>query len=101
MFTNFIGKLVLVRSGQSGVHYGTLASVEGDTVRLTGARRLWYWKAAKSISLSGVCNFGINQSASRIAPEVSEHIVLGACEILPLTDEAAASIKEAPIAEAR
>lgn len=35
-----IGKFVIVRSRDSGVHAGTLVSVQDRTVLLTGSRRL-------------------------------------------------------------
>lgn len=37
---------VIVRSGQSGCWCGTLVSLNGDTVELADAVRLWRWWAA-------------------------------------------------------
>ena len=92
----FIGQFVIVRSRDSGVHAGTLVGVQDRTIRLTGARRLWYWKAAKGHTLSGVALHGLNASLSRIAGELDEIVVLDACEIIPTTAAAGKSILEAP-----
>lgn len=91
-----IGQFVIVRSRDSGVHAGTLVSIQDRTVRLTGSRRLWYWKAAKGHTLSGVALHGINTSASKIAGELGEIVVLDACEIIPTTAAAGQSILGAP-----
>lgn len=84
---NFIGKKVIVRADRAGVFYGTLAEKEGNEVRLTNCRRLWYWSGAASISqiaLEGVktpleCKFTVT---------VSEIVVTGVIEIIPATEEA-------------
>lgn len=91
-----IGLFVIVRSRDSGVHAGTLMSAQDRTVRLTGSRRLWYWKAAKGHTLSGVALHGLNTSASKIAGEVAEIVILDACEIIPTTAAAGQSILGAP-----
>ena len=41
-----IGQKVIVRATAAGVHYGTLVSLDGDTVTLSNARRLWFWRVA-------------------------------------------------------
>lgn len=91
-----VGKYVIVRSSPSGCWAGTLALIEGDTVELTDARRLWRWWAAKGVSLSGVAAHGIRkgkESECRIAPAVDRVRVMQVCEILSVTEEARASIE--------
>jgi hypothetical protein len=95
------GTAVIVRTSAAGVHYGIYRGHNGREVTLTDSRRLWYWKAAKSISLSGVAEYGINQGASRIAPAVANVTLLEACEIIVITDVAATSIREAPVTDVR
>lgn len=46
--TDYIGKKVVVRGTNSGVFFGTLAERDGQEVRLTDVRRLWYWDGAAS-----------------------------------------------------
>ena len=42
----WIGKFVVVRCRDAGVHAGTLVSRSNRQCELTGARRLWHWKVA-------------------------------------------------------
>jgi hypothetical protein len=88
------GRHVIVRASAAGAHAGTLASADGETVILTEARRLWYWKAAAGEhSLSGVARKGL-AAGSKIPGPVGEIQISGVCEIIPTTAEAAASIAE-------
>jgi hypothetical protein len=89
---------VIVRTSAAGVHFGLYQGHNGREVTIRKARRLWYWWAAESISLSAVANYGIDQKKSKIAAEVELTVLLEACEIIPATEVAAASIAEAPIA---
>lgn len=93
-------KVVLVRTYSAGVWAGLLARKAGAEVILRDARRLWYWKCAKSISLSGVAVYGIDQKESKIAAPV-DAIWLEAIEIIPLAKEPADSIMGAPIVDAQ
>ena len=91
----FIGKYVIVRASQSGCWAGTLKSINGSTVELTDARRLWRWWAAEGVSLSGVAAVGLHPEKGkecRIACVVSVVMVMEVCEILLATDVARNSI---------
>lgn len=94
-----IGKNVIIRTYSAGVWCGTLSQKSGNEVILTDARRLWRWWAAESISLSGVANYGIIESKSKIAPLI-EGVWLEAIEIIPTTEKAKKSIMEAKDAKA-
>lgn len=98
-----IGDKVIIRARDAGVHFGTLQSVDGRTVRLTNSRRMWrWWSAGDEISLSGVARHGLaNRSEVRIAGEVAEISILDACEIIAMTDTAIASLENAEVASAR
>ena len=54
-----VGKYVLLRCKDAGVHTGTLASFKGDSATLANSRRLWQWKANAGIALSGVAQTGL------------------------------------------
>lgn len=97
--TKAFGK-VIVRCRDAGVHFGIYVKHSGREVTLKDSRRLWYWKAASGISLSAVAQVGI-ASESKIANKVGAIILLDACEIIPCTAAAAASIESAPCAAAR
>jgi len=97
---NMIGKKCIVRTYSAGVWFGEIAEKDGAEVIVKDARRLWYWKAKQSISLSAVATFGINQNESRIAPSVPS-VWLEAIELIPASADAVDSIEGAEDAEAR
>ena len=97
----FIGEKVIVRSDESGVHHGILSDVDGSTVHLKEARRLWKWRiSGQGISLSEVSILGVDHNDSKITMMVPDIIVMGVCEILPAQGLASATIDGAPIAQA-
>ena len=83
----------IVRGDRSGVFAGNIAERNGQEVKLTNVRRLWYWEGACSISeiaLRGVkkpkeCKFTV---------ELEELTILDAIEIIPTTKKAEKCIKE-------
>lgn len=98
--SNHIGKKVIIRGYASGVHFGTLAAVDGRRVDLIESRRLWRWHTGgEGISLSEVAATGIDGKRSRIAVTLPEITLLDALEIIPTTDVAAASIEGAEVAK--
>jgi hypothetical protein len=95
MKNDFIGRYVIVRSSPSGCWAGTLLEMDGQTVTLSDARRLWRWWAAEGVSLSGVAAAGLHPSKvreCRIAAPVPAAIVHEVCEVLLATDAAKGSI---------
>ena len=96
MKDSFIGKYVIVRSNQSGVWAGTLASMDGTTVEMTDARRLWRWWAAEGVSLSGVATVGLHPqklTQCRIEVPVGSALINDVVEILEVTPSARESIE--------
>lgn len=90
-----IGEKVIVRTYSAGVWFGELEQKEGNEVYLKNARRMWKWWAAKSISLSGVAQYGIKQHESKITPSV-KRVWLEAVEIITITEVAIKSIEGCP-----
>ncbi len=96
---HLIGRHVIIRATGAGVHAGILAAHDGgQTVRLTNARRLWRWSAAKGHTLSGVALHGLRDGATKgwtkIAAPVADQVILDACEIIATTPAAQTSIEE-------
>ncbi len=90
-----IGKFVIVRCRDAGVHAGTLVSHEGRECVLTGSRRLWYWKPAnKAAFLSGVATQGVHED-SKIGAAVARIHLTENSEIIECSSVAAASLREA------
>ena len=88
------GQYVLVRTKSAGVHLGRLESQAGQAVKLTNARRLWYWKGA--FTLNEVATNGINFLASKLSASVPEILLTQAIEIIPVAEELVAKFEEAP-----
>jgi len=78
----FIGRKVLVRATNSGVHFGTLVERDGQEVLLEKARRIWSWSGA--LSLNEIATEGPNLEESKISEEVAEMLVFEAIEIIPI-----------------
>lgn len=97
---DLIGRHVIIRSNYAGVHAGILtAAGPGGTVRLSASRRLWYWWAAQGHTLTGVALHGLKADKSKIAGVLDDIVILDACEIIPTTAQAQASIEGAPTYE--
>lgn len=94
-----IGEYVIIRTYSAGVWFGKLEKKAGNEVILSEARRMYQWWCAKSISLSGVAKYGINQDKSKICPALDK-VWLEAIEILTLSDVAIKSLKGAKDVEA-
>lgn len=90
-----VGRYVIVRSDQAGVHAGTLIEARDGRVLLSGARRLYQWQGAGGIALSGVAVHGIVASGCKIDAKVDLAEIGGCCEILSAPG-ARASIEAVP-----
>lgn len=89
--SDLIGTYVIVRTYSAGVHAGTLAAREGREVELTGARRIWYWDGAAT--LSELAQRGTSKPDNCKFPAPVDRIVLTeAIEIIQTTEAARASI---------
>ncbi|MEN6535442.1 MAG: hypothetical protein ABFD89_17395 [Bryobacteraceae bacterium] len=84
---------VIFRGTGAGVHAGELVSRNGTEVVLRKSRRLWYWKGAAS--LSELSQFGVKFPSDCKFGVVIEgdSLLLGLCELLPVTAAARTSIE--------
>jgi len=96
---NMIGKKCIVRTYSAGVHFGEITDKSGNEVILKNARRLWYWKASESVSLSAVAKYGLD-SKSKITPAI-DSIWLEAIELIPVDDRVAKNIEGQPDVKAQ
>ena len=85
----------MVRSKSAGVFAGNVEKLDGQTALLRNARRIWYWEGAAS--LSQLATDGTNAPEKcRFPCEVSEVLLFEVIEIIPITENAAASIAVVP-----
>jgi len=86
--SGMVGKYVIVRCRDAGVHSGVLEATDGRACVLTEARRLWFWKVKGSgdflnaIALSGV------HPDSKLSAPIERMQLTENCEILQCSDEA-------------
>ena len=97
---DMIGRKCIVRTYSAGVWYGEIEQKAGNEVIVKSARRLWQWKAKKSISLSAVAVHGVDPDGCRFAPTV-QSVWLEAIELIPVSVTAEASIEGVIDAEAK
>lgn len=95
MDNGMIGKYVIVRCRDAGVHTGILEAHEGRECVVTDSRWLWYWKPAKGAFLSAVATYGLH-SDSKVACPVERLHLTEDCEIIQCTEEAELSIRSQP-----
>jgi hypothetical protein len=101
MDNGMIGKYVIVRCRDAGVHAGVLAGNEGREAVLTESRRLWYWMpAGKKKFLSGVAVAGLDP-ASKVGATVLRLHLTETCEIIECASDAEKSIRSIPDDNAR
>jgi hypothetical protein len=90
------GKYVIVRGDRSGVFAGTLVSRKSREVELTGARRIWYWNGAASISELAQRGTSRPQDCKFPAP-VTRILILDAIEVIPVLPIAKKSIESVAV----
>ena len=95
--SDMIGKYVIVRCNDAGVHAGVLEAVAGREAVLNESRRLWYWRSRKGSFLSGVARDGLDPD-SKLGGEIRVHLT-EACEIIEVSPEAEKTIRELPTHE--
>ncbi len=95
MLEKNVGKIVLIRSYASGVHFGELVAFDADkngsyTVDLKNSRRVHYWEGAAS--LSQVAVDGIK--SGRVAMQLPELTVMQVIETIPLSEAALSNLSD-------
>lgn len=96
IYSDLIGKYVIVRSRNEGINAGTVVRADDTGVILKDARRIWYHKPAdKSIAwYEGVAVSGVSGD-SKLSCAVPEKVIVEDYSITVCTDTAAESIQKA------
>ena len=88
-------KYVIVRTYSAGVFAGFVEKRDGREVTMTGARRLWYWDGAAS--LSELAMKGVSKPENCKFPCAVDRVeLLEVIEILDCTAKAKKSIEDVP-----
>jgi len=85
-----VGRICLIRTYSAGVHVGLVRHMDGREVQIEGARRIWKWSGA--FSLSEVSQNGIKKEGSRVGCSVPGMVLTEAIEVIPVTTRAWESI---------
>ena len=91
---HMLGKYVIVRCHDAGVHCGVLESYIDRQCVLTESRRLWRWKPKTGKWLSAVANNGVDSEYSKISETVSRIHLTENCELILCTNLAEQSLRE-------
>lgn len=88
-------KYCIVRGTNFGVFAGTVKEVNGDSVLLKDARRIWFWSGAASLSQLAIDGVS-NPNACKFTVTVPEVLLMGVIEIIPCTQKARTCILGVP-----
>ncbi len=83
----------IIRCDRSGVFFGKVVSLKGQTAKIEGARQIWSWNGANNVM--DIAEKGLDKERSRIT--VSADItVTDAIQIVPCSAEAEACLRGVP-----
>jgi hypothetical protein len=88
----FLNKKCIVRGELSGVFFGTVKEINGQTVEMENVRRIWYWEGANSISELATNGTAIPDKC-KFTVTVPNVCILDAIEINVCTETAIKSIE--------
>ena len=94
--SSLVGRYCIIRSYASGVFFGRLEKHSDRIAEISDCRRLWSWKAKKSISLTSVAIYGIDAKNSKLSAAIDLQTVFDCLEFLPVTTESFRSITDTP-----
>ena len=89
-----VGQYCIARCYSAGVHAGIVKHVDGEDVILHNSRRLWKWRAADGVALSGVAQHGLASKDVKIDTENPVIYLTGVCELIPCSNKARDSIND-------
>lgn len=91
------GNNVIIRTYSAGVHVGELLERRGKEVKLRNAYRIWRWRGANT--LSELSQKGLQSAEesgyTRVSEPVPEILLTEAIEVIPMTQVAYDSVRNA------
>ncbi len=93
-YSDFIGRYCVVRARDASPHAGIVEDIDGRTVKMREARRLWRWRVLRKngISLSDLAVVGIDEEFSKVGPPQAT-MILDACEVILASEEAEKTLR--------
>lgn len=95
MNTELLNKRVIARIEKAGVFHGTLDYIDSEIVRLTDARRIYYWEGALSVTDMAACGL----TGGKISAPVTkvEFLADNVIELNECSNEASKTIEAIPV----
>jgi hypothetical protein len=89
----YSGQYVIVRSYDSGVHFGIVKTYDPTTrnVTLTDSRRLWSWR---EFTLSELSQNGMSDDRAKVSQKIPEMTVMNVIELIPTSEKAEINLRE-------
>lgn len=82
----------IIRTARAGVFFAKIKKIQGQTVELQDARRLWYWSGAASLSQLAID--GVSDAKNCKFPAAVENMtVFEVIEIIDATEKCVESIR--------
>ena len=81
----------IIRCTNSGVFFGKVESLKGQTAKIKEARQIWYWDGAKNVMQ--IAKDGVNENSQ--ITQSADVIVTDAIQIVPCSPKAEACLKGA------
>lgn len=89
---DFINSYCLIRTCNSGVHFGKVKAIDKQTALITDCRRIWYWEGA--FTLSALADNGTKKPENcKFSCFVREILLTDVLEIIPCRQYAANQIR--------
>lgn len=94
-YSDFIGRYCIVRAKDASPHAGVVEAIDGRTVKMSEARRLWRWRVidGKGISLSEVAEFGIEAKEWSRVGAPTKVLIQDACEVILCSGAASETLR--------
>jgi len=92
LLNDYLNKKYIVRGDRSGLLYGTVVWIAGNTVLMKNARRLWYWDGANAVNELAVHGTS-KPNECKFTVYVDSIVIMDAIEINRCTEKAIKSIE--------
>lgn len=87
-----IGSFCVIRTVAAGVHVGEVVAIDGQTIVLRDARRVWRWRGANTLNELALHGASTTEF-TRISEPVPTITLLDAIEAIPCRPEARANLE--------
>jgi hypothetical protein len=84
----FVGKFVVVRTENAGVHVGVVVARKGNEIVLRHASRIWQWQGANTLYELANCGADMHEFTRISQRALNFTLVIGVIEVIETTKDA-------------